>query len=115
MSSSGDDQTLTAVSKKLQHMHGEVPQADIESFYEFIRSQPNGKETLAAMLQVPKPLNPSGDLNVAADFRNSVSATGSILNLWVYARVQVETQSLGRRATTDLGGLCPGFPGGALL
>jgi len=60
-------------------VNGDIPQADIESLHEFIRSQPNGEETLVAMLKVLKPLKPSGDFKVNADFRNSTGATGSIL------------------------------------
>ena len=113
--SSETNPTFDLVSKKIQHMNGDVPQSDIEGLYDFVRSQPKGEEILNLMLTVPKPLTPTGTFNVNSDFRNQTGANGSLVNLWFWARVQVKADSLRRSCTTDFGGLCPGFPGGALL
>ena len=113
--SSDINPTLDLVSKKIRHLNGDVPQSDIEGLYDFIRSQPKGEEILTAMLTVPKSLTPTGTFNVNSDFRYQTAATGSILNLWVWARIEVHADSLRKSSTTTVGGLCPGFPGGALL
>ncbi|KAF5563567.1 hypothetical protein FPANT_14214 [Fusarium pseudoanthophilum] len=97
---------------------GPLP-SDLESFYKYILAQPDGPSDLSALAATTatkaditsNTADAAAPEVKAAGFRNSTSANGSVINLWVYQRVYVNT--LGKTCTINIGGVTPGFPGGA--
>ncbi|KAF5532049.1 hypothetical protein FMEXI_12668 [Fusarium mexicanum] len=97
---------------------GQLP-SDLETFYHYIIAQPEGASDLAALAATSaSQANPSTNAAdaaapevKAAGFRNETSANGSVINLWVYQRVYIN--ALDKTCTINMGGITPGFPGGA--
>ncbi|RKL50850.1 hypothetical protein BFJ72_g303 [Fusarium proliferatum] len=98
---------------------GQLP-SDLDSFYKYIVAQPEGPSDLAALAATTAtkadPASNAADLTAApevkaAGFSNQTSANGSVINLWVYQRVYIN--ALGKTCTINMGGITPGFPGGA--
>lgn len=97
---------------------GPLP-SDLEGFYKYILAQPKGPSDLASLAATSATnVDPTEDPTTlaspevkAAGFRNETSANGSVINLWVYQRVYIN--ALGKSCTIDMGGITPGFPGGA--
>ncbi|KAF5587252.1 hypothetical protein FPCIR_7660 [Fusarium pseudocircinatum] len=97
---------------------GPLP-SDLESFYKYILAQPEGPSDLAALAATTaakaditsNTADAAAPEVKAAGFNNQTSANGSVINLWVYQRVYIN--ALGKTCTINMGGVTPGFPGGA--
>ncbi|KAJ4127943.1 hypothetical protein NW768_008226 [Fusarium equiseti] len=92
---------------------GALP-SDLESFYKYILAQPDGPSDLASLAATTANQDVTSDALPevkAAGFMNETSANGSVINLWVYQRVYIN--ALGKTCTINMGGITPGFPGGA--
>ncbi|KAF5672717.1 hypothetical protein FDENT_10519 [Fusarium denticulatum] len=97
---------------------GPLP-SDLESFYKYVIAQPEGPADLASLAAttatqastiIEAASLASPDVK-ASGFSNQTSANGSVINLWVYQRVYIN--ALGKSCTINMGGVTPGFPGGA--
>lgn len=97
---------------------------DLTTFYKYILSQPERPANLAKLASVDAPKSagspdtgkPTALVDAEAGdpgFSQQTSANGSVLNLWLYQRVTVS--ALGKTCVANMGGITPGFPGGATL
>ncbi|KAK7435555.1 hypothetical protein CaCOL14_002251 [Colletotrichum acutatum] len=103
-----------AVAKTQQQA---VLESDIQGLHDHILTQPGGEGKLRLLAEsVSSPVTTMAT-NGAGAFKSKMSATGSLINLWFYQRVTVKVNVNGsdRQFTANLGGLSPGFPGGALF
>jgi len=104
---------------------GKLP--DLSTFQKFILSKPEGPGNLAKLesltapstVAVPdpgpaKPVTLGGTPEVPG-YSQQCAANGSFLNLWFYQRATVDASSIQRECVANMGGITPGFPGGATL
>ncbi|RDL36927.1 uncharacterized protein BP5553_06279 [Venustampulla echinocandica] len=113
-----EDPTVAIVRSNVTAINGLVPESTVTDLHDFITSQEHGKElleTFAKISNLDPPLTELSALKASGDFRNSCGAAGSIVNLWVYAKVQVRAEALRRIGDGHVGGATVGLPGGALL
>ncbi|KAM0190432.1 hypothetical protein ACHAPI_009421 [Fusarium lateritium] len=97
------------------------PLPDLQSFYKFVVAQPEGPADLASLAATTATQADTGNKTAAlaapdataSGFSQQTSANGSVINLWVYQRVYIN--ALGKSCTINMGGITPGFPGGATL
>ncbi|KEF53853.1 uncharacterized protein A1O9_10255 [Exophiala aquamarina CBS 119918] len=88
------------------------PLPDLNTFHKYILSKPEGPANLGKLASVDAPNAALVDVKSGGpDFSQQASASGSVLNLWVYQRVTVT--ALGKECVANMGGITPGFPGGA--
>ncbi|KAM0204724.1 hypothetical protein ACHAPA_011736 [Fusarium lateritium] len=95
------------------------PLPDLQSFYKFVVAQPEGPADLASLAATTatqaNTVNKTAALaapdSAPSGFSQQTSANGSVINLWVYQRVYIN--ALGKQCTINMGGITPGFPGGA--
>ena len=88
-----------------------VLESDIKELIEHIRSQPNGDKFIEGLTVIPLPKALSAPTN-AVSFGKSTPGNCSILNLWVYQRISLKTNSPNKTFDGQSGGVTPGIPGG---
>ena len=99
----------------VRRINGDVPNDQVESLHEFVRSQKNDDELIATSLKVPKLTIPDVEPKAATTFRNWTGAVCSIVQLLVYSQVQVKAEALRKISDSKFFGFCTGLPAGALL
>lgn len=111
---------------KLVSSQNAGPLPDLAPFHKYILSKPEGPANLAKLASVAAPsaagTPETGKPTALVDatvgdplFSQQTSANGSVLNLWFYQRVTVDAGALKRQCVANMGGITPGFPGGATL
>ncbi|KAF4985430.1 hypothetical protein FGRMN_11211 [Fusarium graminum] len=95
------------------------PLPDLQSFYQYVIAQPQGPADLVSLASttaaqadgIIKNAALAAPETTSSGFSQQTSANGSVINLWVYQRVYIN--ALGKQCTINMGGVTPGFPGGA--
>ncbi|KAI1454146.1 hypothetical protein F4805DRAFT_334350 [Annulohypoxylon moriforme] len=95
----------------------ELNDEQFNSLYQLIQSQPNRDSILDSIVNPTGTFTRSFSVNQSPgdDFRSTISAAGSIVNLWIYNRVNLVGRDIKREFTGDSWGFIPGLPAGALF
>jgi hypothetical protein len=109
----------------------DVPEAEVSKAYDEVAAQPGGTDVLAALKTVQAHQNnkalapimksflpdilPDIKKLFVSEWSNEKPASGSVVNIQLYDRLQVNCEAIKKSINLNLGGVNIGFPGGALL
>ncbi|KAI1738235.1 hypothetical protein F4680DRAFT_426541 [Xylaria scruposa] len=95
---------------------GDVDEAQVKSFYEYIISHEHGESILDSVVNPQRSFAHQVALKPAAndDFKNSTSSEAGLLNLWFYTQLDLKANNIGKRFQGSAGGFSIGLPVGAL-